>query len=172
MAVVNTQLEDILARVKEVVGAKNDAQVAKALEVDPSNIPTWRRRGTIPYEPLATFAHAKGVSLNWLLHEHGAKLVFEGDQEQAAFNRLREENLNPGAYGERRVDSTASRQANEAPEPALPDRELLQGCIEALEDTKRYPDLGAKEKARAIVALYELSVLQGEPPKELLRGAA
>lgn len=51
---------------------------------------------------------------------------------------------------------------------ASPDSELLAGCIGALEERGNYRALAPSDKARAVVALYELSSASGEPPGHLL----
>lgn len=62
----NDELEQILARVARKEGAKNDAQIASALGVSRSSLPTWRARNSIPYRALFEYANRSGVSLDWL----------------------------------------------------------------------------------------------------------
>ncbi|MDY6979197.1 MAG: helix-turn-helix domain-containing protein [Pseudomonadota bacterium] len=70
-------LGDILARLGQVVEAKRDADLARALKTGSSSLPTWRKRGTIPYANLVAFARDEGVSLNWLLLGVGPKKLPE-----------------------------------------------------------------------------------------------
>jgi hypothetical protein len=50
-----------------------------------------------------------------------------------------------------------------------PDLAILRNCIEVLEERESYRRLGPPEKARAVVALYELYQLSGESPREILQ---
>lgn len=58
----------LLDRVREFAGVHRDAAVARELNVSSSNIPTWRKRGTVPYRELVTWAYEKGISMDWLFY--------------------------------------------------------------------------------------------------------
>lgn len=58
---------DIFGRVAGVIGARQDAEVAKALGATAQNYATWKARGTIPFEKLCEFAQSRALSLDWLL---------------------------------------------------------------------------------------------------------
>ena len=60
------ELEILLERVKKWINSDKDADVARALEVSSSSIPTWRKRGTVPYGELVQWAYRNEVSLDWL----------------------------------------------------------------------------------------------------------
>lgn len=60
------KLEDILARVASVSGAKSDAAIARALKVTPQAVGNARKRGSIPYEGICLFAEERGISLDYL----------------------------------------------------------------------------------------------------------
>lgn len=64
----NDELEALLDRVKEWIGEKKDADVARALDVSRSSISTWRARGTVPYGELVQWAYRNDVSLDWLFY--------------------------------------------------------------------------------------------------------
>ncbi|QDL55505.1 helix-turn-helix domain-containing protein [Rhodoferax aquaticus] len=58
---------EIFSRVREVVGARQDSDVAAALGVTAANYATWKARGTVPYEKLCELAVQRKISLDWLL---------------------------------------------------------------------------------------------------------
>lgn len=62
------EVEIVLSRVKRVIKSKTDVDVAEALGVSKSNVPTWRKRGTVPYKELVMWAEDRHVSLNWLFY--------------------------------------------------------------------------------------------------------
>jgi hypothetical protein len=64
-------INEILARVAQIAGAKNDTELALALRAGRSSLPTWRKADTIPFEPLFEFAKTQGVSIDWLLTGEG-----------------------------------------------------------------------------------------------------
>lgn len=66
-------LEEILGRVADVVGSKKDGDIADALGVGRSTIPTWRTRGKVPYETLYEFAAANNLSFHWLIEGTGVR---------------------------------------------------------------------------------------------------
>lgn len=68
LANANDELEILLSRVKQYIDSDKDADVARALKVSPSAIPTWRKRGTVPYGDIVKFAYANDVSLDWLFY--------------------------------------------------------------------------------------------------------
>lgn len=64
----STDLEILLDRVKERIGSKTDADAARALEVSSATIPTWRKRGTVPYGDFVRWAYKNDVSMDWLFY--------------------------------------------------------------------------------------------------------
>lgn len=63
--------EAIVARMREVVGAKNDAALAQALGLGANAPSNWRQRNSPPYNFCAALAQATGVSLDWLVFGEG-----------------------------------------------------------------------------------------------------
>lgn len=60
-------LSDVLSRVGKLSSVSTDAEIANVLGVSPQTLSTWKRRGTIPYERICSFATSKDVSLDYLL---------------------------------------------------------------------------------------------------------
>lgn len=60
--------DNILNRMKEVLHARNDAELARFLGVEASTIATWKRRETIPWEMCSRLYEEHGTDLNWLLY--------------------------------------------------------------------------------------------------------
>lgn len=54
-------------RIRSLFGKKSDAVVARALGVNSSAIPTWRKRATFPGNHLVAFAKSRNISLDWLI---------------------------------------------------------------------------------------------------------
>lgn len=71
------ELEAILDRIKEVTGVSTDAGLHRELETSSSAIPTWRKRGTVPYATFVAFARKQGLSLDWLLDGRGPRYPIE-----------------------------------------------------------------------------------------------
>ena len=59
---------DIIGRMRQVVGAKNDAGLSVALGLTGASAPSnWRQRNSPPYAFCVNIAAALGVSLDWLI---------------------------------------------------------------------------------------------------------
>lgn len=57
----------VIDRMRQALGPKSDADLARALGVPPSTVATWRHRNSVPYEHCVAIAANRGVNLNWLL---------------------------------------------------------------------------------------------------------
>jgi phage repressor protein C with HTH and peptisase S24 domain len=64
-----------------LIGSEKDADVARALGVASSSIPTWRKRGTVPYADLVHFAYRNEISLDELFYG-GPMHHAEGEEAQ------------------------------------------------------------------------------------------
>lgn len=60
-------IDKILSRVADIAGVKSDSQIARIIGISPQAIGNARKRGSIPYEKLTTFAKEHDVSLDYLL---------------------------------------------------------------------------------------------------------
>ena len=63
--------DEILDRIISLKKLKNDAGLARFLNVKPAIVSNWRSRGTIPYDILFSFCEHNDVSLDYLLRGRG-----------------------------------------------------------------------------------------------------
>jgi hypothetical protein len=59
--------DDVFARLYELSGVKNDAGLAKVLNVTPQAIANTRKRNGIPYEKICSYAEEHGFSVDYIL---------------------------------------------------------------------------------------------------------
>ncbi len=59
--------EDVFQRLREALGSKTDAELARNLDIAPTTISTWRSRNVVPYEACAKVAIEKHMSLDRLV---------------------------------------------------------------------------------------------------------
>ncbi|MBO9552527.1 helix-turn-helix domain-containing protein [Pseudomonas sp.] len=57
----------VLARLKLLTCSDTDVQMARALEVSPQTLSSWKVRDSIPYSICVDLARQHGCSLDWLL---------------------------------------------------------------------------------------------------------
>lgn len=62
---------NILEKLKKALELKNDSEAAKALEVDPRVLGTWKKRGTVPYEKIIKLCLRKNINLQWIFSDGG-----------------------------------------------------------------------------------------------------
>ncbi|MBK8638049.1 MAG: helix-turn-helix domain containing protein [Chromatiaceae bacterium] len=62
---------DVLDRLRQILGVKNDTDLAEALGKAKNTISTWRARNTKPFEICEQIADQRGISLDWLLTGEG-----------------------------------------------------------------------------------------------------
>lgn len=60
-------VNDIIQRMRQVYGAKNDSALANELNLAVSAPSNWRQRNSPPFAICADMAAKKGVSLDWLI---------------------------------------------------------------------------------------------------------
>lgn len=63
--------KEIFSRLKEVLSAKTDADVARGLGVSTAALSSFKKHGKFPYERLVKFCLSKGISIDWLLTGKG-----------------------------------------------------------------------------------------------------
>jgi len=65
---VELSADEIIVRMRQVVGVKNDAGLSAALGLSGASTPSnWRQRNSPPFAFCANIAAALGVSLDWLV---------------------------------------------------------------------------------------------------------
>lgn len=59
---------------KNIYGVVKDAELARALEISPQTLSSWRQRSAVPYALCVECAKTQGASLDWLLYGEGQML--------------------------------------------------------------------------------------------------
>lgn len=67
----------VLGRLSEVLGARNDTQLAKHLGLNRTTLSSRRNRNSIPFEACLEIADREGLSLDWLFHGQGPQYKSE-----------------------------------------------------------------------------------------------
>ena len=65
-------IKQIIELIKQHCGGEKDKDVAKALKMNPPALSNHKRRGTIPFDDLASFCHDEWLPLDWLLTDSEA----------------------------------------------------------------------------------------------------
>jgi len=60
-------LASVLARLKQLTGSATDVQLARALDVSPQTLSSWKVRDSIPYSLCVVAARKHRCTLDWLL---------------------------------------------------------------------------------------------------------
>ena len=71
---------EIISRMREVVSAKNDAELAGVLGLGHNAPSNWRQRKSPPYAFCANLAQAHGISMDWLVFGRGPKHLSNATQ--------------------------------------------------------------------------------------------
>jgi hypothetical protein len=72
-----SETEEIIGRLKEVLDAKSDGQLAKYLGITRQNIGAARKRDDVPPGWIYKVAELSGCSMDWLRFGHGPKVRAE-----------------------------------------------------------------------------------------------
>ena len=72
-----SETEEIIGRLKEVLKAKSDGQLAKYLGITRQNIGAARKRDDVPPGWIYKVAELSGCSMDWLRFGHGPKVRAE-----------------------------------------------------------------------------------------------
>lgn len=71
-----SSVEDIIERMKEATGAKNDVELANYLGLTRSNaISSWKSRESKPYAYCDIVSQDKGVTIDWLITGREPKFI-------------------------------------------------------------------------------------------------
>ncbi|MBF8744933.1 transcriptional regulator [Pseudomonas putida] len=82
----------VLLRLKQLTGTNTDVQLARALNVSPQTLSSWKMRASIPYSLCVELARQNACSLDWLLLGEGTLANHtdgQSDWESAALDDLR-----------------------------------------------------------------------------------
>jgi len=71
---------EVISRMREVVNAKNDAELAAILGLGGNAPSNWRQRNSPPYAFCANLAAAEGISMDWLVFGRGPKRLSHAAQ--------------------------------------------------------------------------------------------
>lgn len=63
-----SKTEDVVKRLKQFLGYKNDLQLAKSLGVKPTTLASWKVRKSLRYDKVIDLCKKRGVDLNDLFH--------------------------------------------------------------------------------------------------------
>lgn len=64
----DVSVKEVLDRMKSVYHVKRDAELARAMDISPQTLSSWRQRDAIPYALCVECARSRKVSLDWLLY--------------------------------------------------------------------------------------------------------
>ncbi|MBN5414435.1 phage repressor protein [Serratia marcescens] len=68
-------VDAVLARLMELLGAGNDSELARMLDVNRQTLASWRKRDSIPYSICVNLSEERGYSLDWLLTGRGQAMI-------------------------------------------------------------------------------------------------
>lgn len=60
--------DGVLDRLRDALGCKSDADLAREIGVPKTNISSWRQRNSVPYEICMRMYREKGIDLGWLMY--------------------------------------------------------------------------------------------------------
>jgi phage repressor protein C with HTH and peptisase S24 domain len=78
---------EILDRIVALKKLKNDAGLARFLNVRPAIVSNWRTRGTIPYEAVFSICEHDGITLDYLMNGRGPIYVVDSHPDDTAGDR-------------------------------------------------------------------------------------
>lgn len=68
-------VDAVLARLMGLLGAGNDSELARMLDVNRQTLASWRKRDSIPYSICVNLSEERGYSLDWLLTGRGSVML-------------------------------------------------------------------------------------------------
>lgn len=150
-------IDEIVDKIKEIKGFKNDIQLARHLKAHPSTIGNWRLRKTIPYDVVVRFCLENDIDPIWLLDGKASRKYPEID--------------NPEVYSIVDIPKIGE-QLKKVQELLKKVRELTQERNQAVEEANKLFNAGVVEDklnrsqgmeklAYSAVPVYE-TVLEGE----------
>ncbi|WP_456453190.1 S24 family peptidase [Hydrogenimonas sp.] len=94
--------DEVLVRLKDIVSSEVgerrvlDKDVAEALGIAPSYFAVLKKRGTIPFGPIADFCAKRKISINWLLYDQAPRSLEESTEKYATIRYFRRINASAG----------------------------------------------------------------------------
>lgn len=149
-------------------GFRSASALAARLEVGRNTIERYERGESLPeLDFLVAFADVTGADLAELIRLRLASgpMAERRPAYQIINERIEEfsrEGRGPYSLTTRGSDGAQSKR------PAEIDRGLLTRCFEALDRLARWHQLDAYEKAQGLAALYDLALVTGRAPADLL----
>ena len=147
---------------------------AKLVGVSVSTWKNWEKGQTMPADIFQALIPA-GFNVIHILFAEGkdGTVGYERIPDRAIGPEIREPHAEHGGTGtpsgkNSLTTDTHPYPPNRGQSAASPDLVILRNCIEVLEERDSYQRLAPADKARAIVALYELYLLEGKAPRDLL----
>lgn len=64
-------VKSIFDRLKREFGLKNDAALARFMNIQPRKLSVWKLRNFVPYELLTTVCSVNGLNLDWVISGEG-----------------------------------------------------------------------------------------------------
>ncbi len=139
----------VLDILKALTDAKNDAELARRLDVPQSTVSSWRKRDVIPYEACAKIAAETGTSLDWMLFGSGTRVRGAGIDldllrlaAQMAYLQFKHGPYEPEKFADRLIRSynklreTIDQEADHVMAQVRRDNiiRVMQGQLEALNE--------------------------------------
>ena len=75
-------VQAIVQRIKEIVGADSDAELARTLGIPRSTVSNWVTRETVPYEICVELVLGRGLRLEWLILGQGSRMGDAADAQR------------------------------------------------------------------------------------------
>jgi len=82
---------EIIERMKDAAGLKNDSAVARVLGVTPQALSNYKKRGRMPTSLIIKFASVFGLSVDWLLTGRGQQMP--GAEKRKGYMVAKEEGV-------------------------------------------------------------------------------
>lgn len=79
-----SQVDEILARLRFCLGAKNDTELAEILEIPYKTLDGWKTRGAIPESRIQNIVNLGNISRDWLLN--GGNTIHGGNNQIGNLN--------------------------------------------------------------------------------------
>lgn len=133
-------LAEIIEIIKSHKNFKEDAEVARLLNIKPKTFAAAKSRNSIPFEELITFCNQEGIDFSWLLTGQVIKktIIVEGKRVQVPAKGepgfyLREEE--PTTPEEKRLHAVLIRVKYIYEHGSLEDKARVRGIVEEIYDT-------------------------------------